>query len=128
MSHGEFRGGHDDTVKELSHAAHGREAAVTGEVIHSAAKRERGPRGSPEWSPAHGRWRSFTPQGYPLAMSANRDAGDVNHGGEVTGVELSKLASLSVHCTIEELVQSAWQTMFKLLFLWFSNGNTPSGL
>jgi hypothetical protein len=48
MSHGEFRGGHDDTVKELSHAAHGREAAVTGEVIHSAAKRERGPRGSPE--------------------------------------------------------------------------------
>jgi hypothetical protein len=45
MSHGDFRGGHGDTVKELSHAAYGREAAVTGEVIHSAAKRERGPRG-----------------------------------------------------------------------------------
>jgi hypothetical protein len=28
-------------VERLSHAAHGREAAVTGEVIHSAAKRER---------------------------------------------------------------------------------------
>ena len=55
VSHGDFRGGHGDTVKELSHAAHGREAAVTGEVIHSAAKRERGPRGSPERSPAHGR-------------------------------------------------------------------------
>jgi hypothetical protein len=45
VSHRDFRGGHGDTVKELSHAAHGREAAVTGEVIHSAAKRERGPRG-----------------------------------------------------------------------------------
>jgi hypothetical protein len=31
VSHGEFRGGHGDTVKELSHAAHGREAAVDGE-------------------------------------------------------------------------------------------------
>jgi hypothetical protein len=28
-------------VERLSHAAHGRDAAVTGEVIHSAAKRER---------------------------------------------------------------------------------------
>jgi hypothetical protein len=36
------RGG---AVARLGHAAHGREAAVTGEVIHSAAKRERGPRG-----------------------------------------------------------------------------------
>ena len=33
VSHGEFRGGHGDTVKELSHAAHGREAAVDGEPI-----------------------------------------------------------------------------------------------
>jgi hypothetical protein len=31
MSHGKFRGGHGDTVKELSHAAQGREAAVDGE-------------------------------------------------------------------------------------------------
>jgi hypothetical protein len=31
VSHGEFRGGHGDTVKELSHAAPGREAAVDGE-------------------------------------------------------------------------------------------------
>jgi hypothetical protein len=48
VSHGDIREGHGDTVKELSHAAHGREAAVTGEVIHSAAKREREPRRSPE--------------------------------------------------------------------------------
>jgi hypothetical protein len=41
VSHGDFRGGHGDTVKELSYAAYGREAAVTGEVIHSAAKRKR---------------------------------------------------------------------------------------
>ena len=34
VSHGDFRGGHGDTVKELSHAAHGREAAVDGEHIH----------------------------------------------------------------------------------------------
>jgi hypothetical protein len=39
---------HGGAVERLSHATHGREAAVTGEVIHSAAKRERGPRGSPE--------------------------------------------------------------------------------
>ena len=31
VSYGEFRGGHGDTVKELSHAAHGREAAVNDE-------------------------------------------------------------------------------------------------
>jgi hypothetical protein len=31
VSHGEFRGGHGDTVKEWSHAAHDREAAVDGE-------------------------------------------------------------------------------------------------
>jgi hypothetical protein len=34
VSHGDFREGHGDTVKELSHAAHGREAAVDGEHIH----------------------------------------------------------------------------------------------
>jgi hypothetical protein len=39
---------HGGAVERLSHAAHGREAAVTGEVIRSAAKREREPRGSPE--------------------------------------------------------------------------------
>jgi hypothetical protein len=48
VSHGDFGEGHGDTVKELSHAAHGREAAVTGEVIHSAAKRGRELRRSPE--------------------------------------------------------------------------------
>jgi hypothetical protein len=44
VSHGEFRGGHGDTVKELSHAAHGREAAVDGELIVPAAK-QRGRQG-----------------------------------------------------------------------------------
>jgi hypothetical protein len=34
VSHGDFREGHGDTVKELSHAAHDREAAVDGEHIH----------------------------------------------------------------------------------------------
>jgi hypothetical protein len=41
VSHGEFRGGHGDTVKELSHAAHGREAAVDGEHICSSRKEEK---------------------------------------------------------------------------------------
>jgi len=54
VSHGEFRGGHGDTVKELSHAAHGREAAVDGELIVPAAKQRGRQGGSPEWSLAHG--------------------------------------------------------------------------
>ena len=41
VSHGEFRGGHGDTVKELSHAAHDREAAVDGELIGYSRKAER---------------------------------------------------------------------------------------
>ena len=41
VSYGEFRGGHGDTVKELSHAAHGREAAVDGEPIGYSRKAER---------------------------------------------------------------------------------------
>jgi hypothetical protein len=45
VSYGEFRGGHDDTVKELSHAAHGREAVVDGE--HFTAGGE--PRGGVSW-------------------------------------------------------------------------------
>jgi hypothetical protein len=40
VSHREFRGGHGDTVKELSHAAHDREAAVDGE--HFTASDEPG--------------------------------------------------------------------------------------
>jgi hypothetical protein len=48
VSHGESKGGHGDTVKGLSHAARCREAAVTGEVIHSAARKKREPRRSPE--------------------------------------------------------------------------------
>ena len=44
VSYGEFRG-HGDTVKELSHAAHGREAVVDGE--HFTAGGE--PRGGVSW-------------------------------------------------------------------------------
>jgi hypothetical protein len=33
---------------------------------------------SPEWPPARGRWRSFTPRGYPLATSANPDCSSTN--------------------------------------------------
>jgi hypothetical protein len=45
VSYREFRGGHGDTVKELSHAAHGREAVVDGE--HFTAGGE--PRGGVSW-------------------------------------------------------------------------------
>jgi hypothetical protein len=45
VSYGEFRGGHGDTVKVLSHAAHGREAVVDGE--HFTASGE--PRGGVSW-------------------------------------------------------------------------------
>jgi hypothetical protein len=45
VSYGEFRGGHGDTVEELSDAAHGREAAVDGE--HFTAGGE--PRGGVPW-------------------------------------------------------------------------------
>ena len=38
VRHGEFSGGHGDTVKELSHAAHGREAAVDGELGFTVAE------------------------------------------------------------------------------------------
>jgi hypothetical protein len=38
VSYGEFRGGHGDTVEELSHAAHGREAAVDGEHFTAGGK------------------------------------------------------------------------------------------
>ena len=41
VSHGEFRGGHGDTVKELSHAAHDREVTVDGEPIGYSRKAER---------------------------------------------------------------------------------------
>jgi hypothetical protein len=45
VSYGEFRGGHGDTVKVLSHAAHDREAVVDGE--HFTAGGE--PRGGVTW-------------------------------------------------------------------------------
>ena len=45
VSYGEFSGGHGDTVKVLSHAAHGREAVVDGE--HFTAGGE--PRGGVSW-------------------------------------------------------------------------------
>jgi hypothetical protein len=55
VSHGDFREGHGNTVKELSHAAHGREAAVHRRDYRSTAKQRGEAReGSPEWSPAHG--------------------------------------------------------------------------
>jgi hypothetical protein len=38
VSHGDFRGGHGDTVKELSHAARCREAAVHRRAYRSTAK------------------------------------------------------------------------------------------
>jgi hypothetical protein len=55
VSHRESRGGHGDTVKELSHAARCREAAVHRRAYRSTAKQRGEAReGSPEWSPAHG--------------------------------------------------------------------------
>ena len=56
VNHGGFREGHGDAVKRLGHAAHGREAAVDGELIVPAAKQKgRQERGSSEWWPAHRR-------------------------------------------------------------------------
>jgi len=53
---GTGRGSHGDAVKRLGHAAHGREAAVDGELIVPAAKQKgRQERGSSEWWPAHRR-------------------------------------------------------------------------
>jgi hypothetical protein len=45
VSYGEFRGGHGDTVKVLSHAAHGREAVVDGEHLPRAVSQGEGYRG-----------------------------------------------------------------------------------
>jgi hypothetical protein len=52
VSHGEFRGGHGDTVKELSHAAHGREAAVDGEHFTAGGGPGEICRGRSGWLPA----------------------------------------------------------------------------
>ena len=85
-----------------SHAAQGREAAVTGEAIRASRKAEEEDDGeSPEWRPAHGRWRSFTPQGYPLATSANPDGGSTNlRVGGVAGSEQAMLAVWSTSATV----------------------------
>ena len=61
------RGG---AVEKLGHAAHIREAAVSGELIRFGCRaRGRVRRGSSEWSPAHRR-RGFLPGGtYPMATA-----------------------------------------------------------
>jgi hypothetical protein len=73
------RGG---AVEKLGHAAHSREAAVSGELIRFGCRaRGRVRRGSSEWSPAHRR-RGFLPGGtYPMATAHESQRPAINGDG-----------------------------------------------
>jgi hypothetical protein len=117
-------GSHGDAVDRLGHAAHSQEAAVTGELICSAAKGERGPRRSLEWSPAHRRRRSFTVRPYLPIPCTSRAGNDTNHGGGIVGGESSALAVWSnpSYCTITSFSQmnltAHFGAKFSSKFMW----------
>jgi hypothetical protein len=73
---------HGGAVESASHAAHDREAAVSGELIRfSCRARGKVRRESSEWSPAHRR-RGFLPGGtYPMATAHESQRPAINGDG-----------------------------------------------
>jgi hypothetical protein len=97
---------HGGAVESASHAAHDREAAVSGELIRFGC-RARGKirRESSEWSPAHRR-RGFLPGGtYPMATAHESQRPAINSDGPPATSEKGggnrNLLQSGVYCTME---------------------------
>jgi hypothetical protein len=97
---------HGGAVESASHAAHDREAAVSGELIRFGC-RARGKirRESSEWSPAHRR-RGFLPGGtYPMATAHESQRPAINGDGPPATSEKGggnrNLLQSGVYCTME---------------------------
>jgi hypothetical protein len=97
-------GSYGDAVERLRHAAHDREAAVTGELICSSRRVEGETRGgSPEWSSAHRRCRFPYPATLSVYLSTNLDAVDANHGGESTTARVTETGAVGLLYHEEDL-------------------------